>query len=63
MDNKMLEFVGRVRTVSPNACFIDVDGIKAWIPDSLADYIDEPEDYEEIRFLIPKWLAEKKGFI
>ena len=58
-----LEFCGEVKIISPNACLINVDGITGWVPDSEADYIDEPEVGKEIKFLMPEWLAEKKGFI
>lgn len=58
-----LEFCGEVKQISPNACLINVDGVTGWVPDSQADYIDEPEIGEEIRFEIPEWLATKKGFI
>jgi len=59
----MLEFVGEVKVVGKNACLICVDGLTGWVPDSEADYIDEPEVKKEIKFLIPKWLAKTKGFI
>ena len=58
-----LEFCGEVKAVGKDACLINVDGVTGWVPDSKADYIDEPERGQEIRFLIPEWLAEKKGFI
>ena len=58
-----LEFCGEVKAITANACLIDVDGVTAWIPDSQADYIDEPKEKKEIRFLIPEWLAISKGFI
>jgi len=58
-----LEFTGEVKAVGKNACLINVDGMTGWVPDSEADYIDEPEVGEEIRFTIPEWLAEKKGFM
>jgi len=57
------EFVGEVKSVGQNACLINVDGVTGWVPDSEADYIDEPERGKEIRFTIPMWLAEKKEFI
>ena len=60
---EMLEFTGAVKVVREKSCLINVDGITGWVPDSQADYIDEPEEGAEIRFLIPFWLAEKKGFI
>jgi hypothetical protein len=63
MDEKMLEFCGEVKQVGVNACLINVDGVTGWVPDSVADYIDEPEKGIEIKFLIPEWLAENKGFI
>ena len=63
MDENMLEFTGDVKQVGKNAVLINVDGVTGWVPDSLADYIDEPEVGEEIKFLIPEWLAENKGFI
>lgn len=63
MTNKMLEFVGIVMDVSDKACLINVDGMTGWVPDSEADYIDEPAVRGEVSFLIPEWLAIKKGFI
>ncbi len=63
MNNEMLEFTGEVKHVGQNACLITVDGITGWVPDSEADYIDEPILQKEISFLIPQWLAERKGFI
>ena len=63
MSNEMLQFNGAVKHIGKNACLINVDGITAWVPDSEADYIDEPEKGKEIEFLIPEWLAEIKGFI
>lgn len=60
---EMLEFCGTVKVVGQNACLINVDGMTGWIPDSEADYIDEPLIDNEIKFEIPKWLADKKGFI
>lgn len=59
----MSEFCGEVKQVGQNACLITVDGVTGWVPDSLADYIDEPERGVEIRFEIPEWFAENKGFI
>ena len=63
MNSEMLEFSGEVIIVSSISCLIKVDGVTGWVPDSKADYIDEPEVGKEIKFLIPFWLAEKKGFI
>ncbi|MDP8268306.1 MAG: hypothetical protein P9L97_06205 [Candidatus Tenebribacter davisii] len=63
MGDEMLEFNGEVKEVSQNACLINVDGVTGWVPDSLADYVDEPEVGKEIVFFIPEWLAEKKGFL
>lgn len=60
---EMLEFCGEVKSVGKNACLINVDGVTGWVPDSEADYIDEPKVGEEINFLIPEWLATKKGFL
>lgn len=59
----MLEFCGIVKQVGKDACLIEVDGMTGWVPDSKADYIDEPLRGQEIKFLIPEWLAEVKGFI
>jgi len=59
----MLEFVGEVKAVGHAACLINVDGVTGWVPDSEADYHDEPEKGKEINFEIPSWLAIKKGFI
>jgi hypothetical protein len=63
MGTEMLQFCGVVKVVGQNACLINVDGMTGWIPDSEADYIDEPKRGAEIEFLIPEWLAEIKGFI
>jgi len=63
MSNQMLEFTGTVMDVGQKSCLINVDGETGWVPDSLADYFDEPTRRGEITFLIPKWLAIKKGFI
>ncbi len=60
MDEKMLEFTGEVKQIGKNAVLINVDGITGWVPNSEADYIDEPTRRGEITFLIPKWLAIKK---
>ena len=59
----MLEFTGLVMDVREQSCLINVDGVTGWVPDSKADYIDEPEEGIDIRFEIPKWLAIIKGFI
>ena len=61
--SKMLEFTGTVMDVGQKACLINVDGVTGWVPDSLADYIDEPTIKGECVFLIPEWLAISKGFI
>ncbi len=63
MSNQMLEFTGLVMNVRDKSCLINVDGLTGWIPDSIADYIDEPVKGKEIRFLIPLWLANTKGFL
>ncbi len=63
MGDEMLEFCGEVKQVGRDACLINVEGMTGWVPDSEADYIDEPEKGKEIKFEIPKWLAIKKGFI
>lgn len=63
MSNYILEFCGEVKQIGQHACLIEVDGVSGWVPDSEADYINEPERGKEIKFLIPEWLAEKKGFI
>jgi len=60
---KNAQFNGEVKTVGQNACLINVDGVTGWVPDSEADYIDEPIAGREIEFIIPIWLAQKKGFI
>ena len=61
--DKMLQFNGLVMDVRPTACFINVDGVTGWVPDSQADYIDEPKEGKDIDFKIPEWLAISKGFI
>ena len=63
MSNQMLEFTGLVMDVRDKSCLINVDGVTGWVPDSEADYIDEPEEGIDIRFEIPEWLAVIKGFI
>lgn len=63
MADEMLEFCGEVKQVGQNACLINVDGMTGWVPDSETDYIDEPKRGKEIKFLIPEWLAIKRGFI
>jgi len=42
---------------------LDVDGDLVWVPDSVADYLDDPIIGNEISFEIPEWLAIKKGLI
>jgi len=42
---------------------LDVDGDLVWIPDSVADYLDDPIIGNEIRFDIAEWLAIKIGLI
>lgn len=63
MSEKMLEFIGEVKQVGQDAYLINVDGMTGWVPNSEADYVDEPERGKEITFFIPEWLAVKKGFI
>ena len=62
-NNEPLEFCGEIKDISTRACLVTVDGVTGWIPDSMTDYIDEPELGKEIRFTIPTWIAESKGFI
>ena len=63
MAKTVLEFCGEVKVVGASACLINVDGVTAWIADSEADYIDEPEEGKEIRFTIPEWLAINTRFL
>lgn len=63
MADKMLRFNGLVMDVRGQSCLINVDGMTGWVPDSEADYIDEPVEGVDIEFEIPEWLAIKKGFI
>lgn len=60
---EMLQFTGEVKAITEKAVLLSVDGVTGWVPDSEADYIDEPEEGIDIRFEIPEWLAENKGFI
>ena len=60
---KMMQFNGTVIDVREKSCLMRVDGVTGWVPDSLTDYIDEPVEGEDIEFIIPAWLALKKGFI
>lgn len=59
---KKVELNGEVKDISKNACLVNVDGVTGWVPDSEADYIDEPEVGKEMNFIIPEWLSITKGF-
>ena len=53
----------RRTAINEKAVYLDVDGDLVWIPDSIADYLDDPIIRNEISFEIPEWLAIKKGLI
>ena len=63
MSDEILTFIGEVKQISEKAVYLDVDGDLVWIPDSIADYLDDPIIRNEISFEIPEWLAIKKGLI
>lgn len=62
-NNDMSEFTGVVVVATKKAYLIDIDGDEVWLPDSMIDFIDEPEVGEEVSFEIPTWLAEDKALI
>jgi len=63
MSDEILTFIGEVKQISEKAVYLDVDGDLVWVPDSVADYLDDPIIGNEIRFDIAEWLAIKIGLI